>query len=263
MKKLIISLFFAFALITSQAQVSVDIAPDFSVKDLESNKHNLYEYLDAGKFVVIDFFTTGCQSCQIFAPILSSSYEYFGCNFGNVIYLGINYGADNAAVAEFEQLWGVLFPSVSGLNGGGNAVVNAFGVYSYPTIILIAPDRTIVNKQMWSAAISLEDLLDEVNNAILSAGGTPLLCTVDTEQIPSSQKQLLSASHSSSGEVMITCHQEVTSGMDLLIYSADGRMVYNQPLNKNALNISLKPGIYFAALLKNGTKISTLRLISQ
>ena len=259
MKRFFISLFLVFTFVTSQAQVSVDIAPDFSVKDPHSNTYHLYEYLDAGKYVVLDFFTTGCQSCQIFVPTLSSSYEYFGCNFGNVIFLGINYGADNIDIVKFDSLWGALYPSVSGLSGGGNNVVNAFGVYSYPTIILIAPDRTVIHKQLWTSAITL----DELNDAILLAGGVPLLCTVDAEQIPSPKKQLLSASHSSSGEVMITCHQELSPGMDLLVYSADGRMVYNQPLNKNVLNISLKPGIYFAALLKNGSKISTLRFISQ
>ena len=142
-------------------------------------------------------------------------------------------------------------------------MVNGFGVYSYPTIILIAPDRTIVKKQMWSAAISPDDLLDEVNNSILSAGGVPLLCSVDTEQIPFPQKQMLSAFLNSSGEVMITCHQELSPGMDLLVYSADGRLVYKQPMNNNVLNLSLKPGIYFAALLKDGSKISTLRFVSK
>ena len=257
MKKFLTSLFLVFSFITSQAQVTIDIAPDFSVKDLESNTHHLYDYLDAGKYVALDFFTTGCQSCQIFVPTFSSSYEYFGCNFGNVVFLGINFGGDNIDIAEFDQLWGAKFPSASGLSGGGNAVAEAYGVYSFPTIILIAPDRNIVNKQLWPSS------LEALNDTLISAGGIPLICTVDTEQIPAPQKQLLSASYNSSGEVMITCHQELTSGMDLLIYSADGRMVYNQPLNKNVLNISLKTGIYFVTLLKNGSKISTLRFIAQ
>ena len=257
MKRFFTSLFLVVAFISSRAQVPIDTAPDFTVKDLESNTHHLYEYLDAGKYVVIDFFTTSCQSCQIFAPTFSSSYEYFGCNFSNVVFLGINYGADNIDIVNFNNLWGGIYPSVSGLSGGGNAVVNAFGVYSYPTIILIAPDRTILNKQLWPST------LDGLNDSIIEAGGIPLLCTVDKEQIPAPQKQLLSATSASSGGVMITFHNELSSGMDLLVYSADGRMVYNRPLNRNVTNISLRPGIYFAAVLKNGSKISTLRFISQ
>ena len=263
MKKFFSSLFVVFIFITSQAQTPLDTAPDFSVRDLESNTHHLYEHLDAGKYVVLDFFTTNCQSCQIFAPKFSSSYEYFGCNFSNVIHLGINYGADNIDVVEFNELWGVIYPSASGLSGGGNKVALAFEVISFPSIILIAPDRTIVNQQLWNSAVSPEELLEGLNEAIISAGGIPLLCTVDTEQIPSPKKQQLSATNISSGEVMITNHHELTSGMDLLVYSADGRLVYNRPMNKNVLNINLKPGIYFAALLKNGSKISTLRFISQ
>lgn len=262
MKRFITSLFFVFTFLASQAQTPLDIAPDFTVKDLESNTHNLYEYLDAGKYVVIDFFTTNCQSCQIFAPRFSDSYEYFGCNFSNVIHLGINYGGDNIDLANFNSQWGAIYPSASGISGGGNKVVNAFEVISFPTIILIAPDRTIVKKQLWNSSQSPEELLEGLNNAILEAGGIPLICTVDTEQIPAPEKEILSATHNSSGGVIITCHEEPTSGLDLLVYSADGRMVYNRPLTGNVTNISLRPGIYFAALLKNGSKISTLRFIS-
>ena len=257
MKRFFTSLFFIFIFISSQAQVPLDTAPDFTVKDLESNTHHLYEYLDAGKYVVVDFFTTSCGSCQTFAPLISSSYEYFGCNFGNVIYLGINWGSDNSAVMEFNNQWGAIYPSASGLNGGGNAVVEAYEVISFPSVIIIAPDRSIVNNHIWPPS------LDVLNDAVLAAGGIPLICTVDTEQIPAAPKQLLTASHTFSGGVLITCHDELTPGMDLLVYSADGRMVYNQSLQKNVLNISLNPGIYFAALLKNGSKISTLRFISQ
>lgn len=257
MKRFYTSLFFVFIFISSQAQVQIDTATDFSVKDLESNTHHLYEYLDAGKYVVIDFFTTSCGSCQTFAPLISSSYEYFGCNYSNVIFLGINWGSENYDVAAFNNQWGAIYPSVSGLNGGGNSVVEAYEVLSFPSVIIIAPDRTIVNNYIWPPS------LEGLNDAVLSAGGIPMLCTVDMEQIPVSEKQLLSASPTSSGEVIITCHQELTPGLDLLVYSADGRMVYNQPLNRNTTNINLRPGIYFAALLNKGSKISTLRFISR
>lgn len=257
MRRFFTSLFFVFIVITSQAQTPLDTAPDFSVKDLESNTHHLYDYLDAGKYVVLDFFTTGCQSCQIFAPTFSASYEYFGCNFSNVIFLGINYGADNIDLIQFNSQFGSIYPSASGLSGGGNQVVQAFEVISFPSIVLIAPDRTILNNQMWPSS------LDELNNTIVEAGGIPLLCSVDTEQIPAPEKQLITATPNSSGGVMISYHDALTGGMDLLVYSADGRMVYNQYLNRNVTNISVRPGVYFAVLLKNGSKISTLRFISQ
>jgi hypothetical protein len=38
-------------------------------------------------------------------------------------------------------------------------------------------------------------------------------------------------------------------------------MVYNNPLESNVTNISLKTGIYFAVLVKNGARISTLRFL--
>ncbi|NTW25246.1 MAG: hypothetical protein HGA37_11130 [Lentimicrobium sp.] len=41
------------------------------------------------------------------------------------------------------------YPSVNGLQGGGNNVVDAYQVLSYPTVILIAHYRTILNNHIW------------------------------------------------------------------------------------------------------------------
>lgn len=255
MKSLFTSLFIILFSISANAQVGVEIAPDFSVKDVQSNTHHLYEYLDAGKYVVIDFFTTNCGPCQTYASEISASYEYFGCNYSNVIYLGINWGSDNQAVIAFDELWGAIYPSVSGLHGGGNGVVDLFEVLSYPTVIIIAPDRSIVTNYIWPP----DELT--INAEVLAAGGIPLPCTVDTEQIPIPENQLLSATNISIGAIGITCHEPIQAGMELTVYSTDGRMVYNYPLESNVTNISLKRGVYFATLVKNGARISTVRFI--
>lgn len=255
MKSLFTSLIIFMFLISAKAQVGVEIAPDFSVKDVHSNTHHLYEYLDAGKYVVIDFFTTNCGPCQTYASEISASYEHFGCNYGNVIYLGINWGSDNQSVLQFDEQWGAIYPSVSGLHGGGNGVVDLFEVLSYPSVIIIAPDRSILNNYIWPP--------DEptLNAAVLAAGGIPLICTVDTEQIPIPENQSLIATKLSNGIIGITCHEQIQPGMELYVYSADGRMVYSDLLESNVTNIPLKTGIYFALLVKNGSRISTIRFI--
>jgi thiol-disulfide isomerase/thioredoxin len=255
MKSLFTSLVIFLFLISAKAQVGVEIAPDFSVKDVHSNTHHLYEYLDAGKYVVIDFFTTNCGPCQTYASEISASYEHFGCNYGNVIFLGINWGSDNQSVIQFDEQWGAIYPCVSGLHGGGNGVVDLFEVLSYPSVIIIAPDRSILTNYIWPP-----DMLT-INAEVLAAGGIPLICTVDAEQIPAPGNQMLTATNLSRNMIGITCHEELTAGMELMVYSIDGRMVYNNPLESNVTNISLKSGIYFAVLMKNGLRISTVRFI--
>ncbi|MBW6490681.1 MAG: peroxiredoxin family protein [Lentimicrobium sp.] len=240
----------------AKSQVDLDTAPDFSAKDVHGGLHHLYEYLDAENLVVIDFFTTNCGPCQTYASHVSASYEYFGCNFSNVKYLGINWGSDNVAVLEFDQLWGANYPSISGLQGGGNAVVDLYQVQSYPTVILIAPDRSILHNHIWPPEQST------LNALVLEAGGIPMLCTVNTNELYTNEPPLLTATNSASGAVTLSLNAQVKPGMSLLIYAADGRLVYEQAVENETITFNLRAGVYVAALLQNRSKISTLRFMS-
>jgi len=58
MKKiLLISLLF-IASLSMTAQTTLDTAVNFTVKDTYGNNHELFDILDEGKIVVIDFFST-------------------------------------------------------------------------------------------------------------------------------------------------------------------------------------------------------------
>ena len=39
-------------------------APDITVTDINGNTHNLYNYLDSGKVVVLEFLSVTCGHCQ-------------------------------------------------------------------------------------------------------------------------------------------------------------------------------------------------------
>lgn len=41
------------------------------------------------------------------------------------------------------------FPAISGIEGGGNAILSSYGVGSFPTYVLIAPNHDIVEQGMW------------------------------------------------------------------------------------------------------------------
>ena len=59
-----------------------DVAPDFTGTDLNGNSHNLYDYLDAGKTVVIDVSATWCSPCWSYhqAHELRNLYDTYGPN---------------------------------------------------------------------------------------------------------------------------------------------------------------------------------------
>jgi len=81
--------------------------------------------------------------------MLSEAYEYFGCNTADVFVISVDRGESNATCIQFEETYGLGFPCLSGNEGGGTAINDTYGISAYPTYILIAPDHTIVEQDMW------------------------------------------------------------------------------------------------------------------
>lgn len=249
-------LFFLLLSGIARSQVAIDTATDFTVKDIYGNQHHLYGYLDAGNYVVIDFYTTNCGPCQTYASEVSASYDYFGCNSGNVVYMGINWGSDNDAVHLFDSIWGANYPSVSGLQGGGNNVVDAYQVQSYPSVILIAPDRSILNNHIWPP------LRDTINAEVLTAGGVPQACTVGLESAFIPPATLLQAIPEGQGNVQLKFNKTTEPGMQLQLFASDGRLVFTRSIagNSNDFYMSdLKPGIFIARLMQKGRQVASVK----
>ena len=257
MRYLIIFLFILLSGV-SRSQVAIDSAADFTVKDLAGVQHHLYDYLDAGNYVIIDFFTTNCGPCQTYASEVSASFDHFGCNEGNVVFLGMNWGSDNQAVHVFDSLWGAMYPSVSGLQGGGNAIVDMYQVQSYPTVILIAPDRTILNNHIWPPET------DTINAEVITAGGIAQPCTVGTSQQNLSSASEIQAISTGNGGVQIRL-KDVKAGMELKVFSSDGRLLQSEALTskEDAIRLSrLKPGIYIALLIStDGNRSAAIKFM--
>jgi len=156
MKRMIILMMTVCAGFSANAQSTIAVGatcPDFTVTDVDGNSHNLYAYCDAGKYVVIDFFAYWCGPCASIAPTVHQFYEKYGCNQHDVIVIGIESDANStlANLASFKQNAGLpasSFPNVLG-SQGGSGVKNQYGVSAYPTIVLIAPDRKMVNNDIW------------------------------------------------------------------------------------------------------------------
>ena len=121
-------------------------AVDFIATDIHGNNHHLFDYLDNGKFVVLDFFFTTCPPCIASVPILNYSYVEYGCNNADVIFLGINYFNTDIEVVNYENNYGSLIPAISGVEGGGAGIVANYGIHSFPTIIIIDPNHNIINQ---------------------------------------------------------------------------------------------------------------------
>jgi len=142
---IIFSLFFTVG--GSLAQTTLTTATDFTVTDNKGVEHNLYSYLDDGKHVVLDFFYAVCGPCAEYSIKIDMSYEYFGCNNSDVVFIGIDFSSTQEDLDYFQETYGITYPLVLG-DDGGSDICNNYGVNSFPTVILIAPNREIIEQNI-------------------------------------------------------------------------------------------------------------------
>ncbi len=142
---LILALAFGFGL---KAQCPYTEAIDFTATDIHGTEVHLFDILDGGQAVLIDFFFTTCGPCQQATPKIAQSYTAMGCNMYDVFYMEIATGDSDAACLNWVNNYGIEYPTISGA-GGGTGICNQYGIGQYPTVILIMPNHQIVIQDLW------------------------------------------------------------------------------------------------------------------
>lgn len=148
MKKLFTFLFSLMLSFNVFAQCSVTIAVDFSAVDCHGTEVNLFEILDGGQYVFIDFFYTTCGPCNQTCPKVVEAYSMLGCNQNEIFFMEISVSDNNQACLNWCEQYGVEFPTI-GTDGGGSNICSQYGISYFPTCILIAPDRSIALNDIW------------------------------------------------------------------------------------------------------------------
>ncbi|NOX46705.1 MAG: T9SS type A sorting domain-containing protein [Chlorobi bacterium] len=151
MKKLLTLFLFLFSFSVQYGQTVLTEAVDFTAYDVDGNEWTLFDILEAGQYVCLDFSKADCILSQENAPSVNEAYEYFGCNGFDVVFLGVNSGNTLVEVQFYLAENGIGFPYISGING--NEVLTVYEDYDIgacPTQILIAPDKSILEQDIWS-----------------------------------------------------------------------------------------------------------------
>ncbi len=146
MKNTIITCFFLTLSFVSYGQS----APNFTITTHDGNTHTLYDYLDQGHSVVLDIMFVNCIHCQTFSPYLENLYQDWGAGNADVQFFSVSPYDVNTQIATFDNTYGVTYPG-AGTDGGSQDVIDTywdpaspFGEFSsFPTIIIIAPDRSV------------------------------------------------------------------------------------------------------------------------
>ncbi len=108
-----------------------EVAPNFTVKDLEDNEVSLASY--KGKDVVIlDFWATWCGPCTAALPIISNVADKFADQ--NVTFYAVNVGETPDVIKEFLAESGL---NVTVLLDGDSSISELYGVSGIPQTVLI------------------------------------------------------------------------------------------------------------------------------
>ena len=161
-KYLLITLLSLLSFQSSFAQLpNGSIAPNFTLVDLNGTSHTLYDYLDAGQTVFLDFSAVWCGPCWSYhqTHALKDLYE----NHGPSGLPNVSSTTTNDVMVFYIEAQG---GSVAELNGGGSSVgdwvagtpypiictdgspnsqsvSNDYQIGYYPTVYQVCPDRTL------------------------------------------------------------------------------------------------------------------------
>ena len=144
---------FAFALLLSisvSAQTPLTEAVNFTSTAHNGEKIDLFEILDGGQYVLIDFFFTTCGPCKEATPRLVDAYYRLGCNEGDIYFMEVSPTDHNKEPFKFVDEWintyNVPFPTIHTETGGhtGAEIEEMYQITAHPTLVLIAPDHKIV-----------------------------------------------------------------------------------------------------------------------
>lgn len=256
---------FAFCFTQLKAQSGLNVAEDFSAKDVTGYMHTLSSYLDQGKIVVLPFFTTTCGSCNIYSPEIVLSHQDFGCNQGDVFYLGINWGANNIGVTDFISAHLVGYPCVSGLQGTGNEVNVLYEIASHITCLVIMPDGEIAGQFFGPNAFPTRDSL---NSLLISLGAEMYNCSVGTHQSNYKNNRMEISPNPVNLNTNLKLEVETAGSYEIEILNNAGQLIKSFPIyldsHQQIIELNLETyseGLFFIHLKKNGLIINSEKLL--
>ncbi|KEK11661.1 thiol-disulfide oxidoreductase [Lysinibacillus sphaericus] len=114
-----------------------DSAPNFTLVDMNGNKHNLAEYKGQGVF--LNFWGTWCKPCEREFPIIDRYYNEY--KEKGIQVLAVNIAESDFAVQNFIDRKGLTFPVLIDKN---KSVLEVYNINPLPTTILINSEGKII-----------------------------------------------------------------------------------------------------------------------
>ena len=135
------------------------IAPNFTLTDINSTEHTLYNYLDDGKVVILDFFATWCGPCNNNADAVENVWKTHGPDGDNTIMMFLMESSNTSNFSELQSFMsnhGVTCPTFDQCE-----TTNVPGLYEityFPTYYVVYPDRSY--KQVSGGPSEIESVMN-------------------------------------------------------------------------------------------------------
>ena len=113
-------------------------APTFELPIVGEDKTaKLEDY--KGKWILLDFWFIGCKPCMLLMPEIEKLYSQYHAKGLEII--GINVDKNNERLQNFVKEKNLPYPT---LNTEDKSVSKLYGVFGYPTLILINPQQKVI-----------------------------------------------------------------------------------------------------------------------
>lgn len=267
MKNLLLSII-TLSVFSINAQTTLTTAVDFTAKDIQGNTFNLFSKLGEGKYVLIDFFFTNCGPCQNTAPKLHQAFMTYGANnpSAQVYFVSINRDDNNAVMQSWESTYmnptGPYPRGISGTegsaSGGPQSFSATYGITAYPTMILIAPDLSIVEQDIWPIGTA-----DDFDPFFTNHGITPFTSSVSDVTTDNNFSIFPSPAKN---QITLSINGKKLSS--IRIFNMLGNVVMNKNLNDSQQNeildiANLTSGIYYAEVKVNNVNYITKKFVKE
>lgn len=105
-------------------------------------------------------------------PSINAEFKKYGSNKGNLIILAVTNNQTTSQLISYMSIDNYFYPGISIDNGGksGKTIHSDYGINALPTLILIAPNKRVVEKDMWpigtlSATLKKYDFSTGINTS--------------------------------------------------------------------------------------------------
>jgi len=136
-----------------------DIAPDFTLKDMNGNALTLTDY--KGKTVMIEFWATWCPPCKELIPTLEVLYKkYRGKGF--IILALVSEDEGKETIKSFIKEYEITYPVLL----ANKETIKRYGISSIPVSFIINKEGRIVNRHLGNTPDLMQELTADIERLL-------------------------------------------------------------------------------------------------